>query len=531
MTRYMCVHPVHRLGSGPDVVDVTAQVRLERNLLPRPPAYLAFTEDILDMTMRLDEGPERRVALERLISGEAEPQDLPVVLMSRRSVDRLPGRYELDDLRVEEPEIERIVSQEGPTSVPVVAGGDEVVVLPDEPDEVPAATTGGAPTAVLSRLRQRAPSVVPQGLFMLSDLAANLAIAERSEPAVIDAIRSTPLADGRVVRTDPWRVIVTCPRAVGTPPVAHDVVFTGTGHPEAVIAYGTPVGTWDAEVETAALLDMAPKAETSRLERRVGMLLGAEVIVLLSLLAFSWASGGLAFAARETPAWLAFGLLLAGTAITFAALPFFASHDPAANMNDTYVLEILSESRVSLLRVAAAISATLFGFALLTGVVPPAVAETRAMPAAIVAFDTSTRPITATIRVRAAGYGADDALDVTMREYTSAADGTGTLIGQVTRHGTPSGMVSFSETFAVDANAAYISVLVSDAGSPGTACSPSVTGTPGCTVLAAPQFTPTTPRMTTIFAPTTVTQPSTSPPPSAPTISGSPSPSTTTPTD
>jgi hypothetical protein len=490
MTRYMCAHPAHRLGSGPDAVDVTAQVRLERNLLPRPPAYLAITEDVIDRTMRLGEGPDRRSAIEGLICGEPEPQDLPVVLMSRRSVDRQPGRYELDDLRVEEPEIERIVSHDGPTSVPVVAGGDDVIVIPDELDEVPAATTGRAPTAVLSRLRQRAPSVVPQGVFMLSDLAANLAIAERSEPALIDAIRSTPATDGRAVHTAPWRVIVTCPRAEGTPPLTHDAVFTGTGDLEAAIAYGTPVGTWDAEVEAAALLDMAPRAETPRLERRVGMLLGAEVIVLLALLALGWASGGLALAARETPAWLAFGLLLAGTAIAFAAVPLFASHDPSANMNDTYVLEVLSESRVSLLRVAAAISATCFGFALLTGVIPAALAETRAVPAAIVTFDTSTRPITATIRVEAAaGYGADDALNVTMREYASAADGTGTLIGQVTRHGTASGTVSLSETFALDANAAYVSVLVSDAGSPEAACSPSVTGAPGCTVLAAPRLT------------------------------------------
>ncbi len=218
MTRYMCAHPAHRLGSGADAVDVTAQVRLERNLLPRPPAYLAITEDVIDRTMRLGEGPDRQSAIEGLICGEPEPQDLPVVLMSRRSVDRQPGRYELDDLRVEEPEIERIVSHDGPTSVPVVAGGDDVIVIPDELDEVPAAMTGRAPTAVLSRLRQRAPSVVPQGVFMLSDLAANLAIAERSEPTLIDAIRSTPATDGRAVHTAPWRVIVTCPRAEGTPP-------------------------------------------------------------------------------------------------------------------------------------------------------------------------------------------------------------------------------------------------------------------------------------------------------------------------
>lgn len=525
MTRYMCAHPAHRLGSGPDAVDVTAQVRLERNLLPRPPAYLAITEDVIDTTMRLGEGPDRRIAIERLISGEAEPQDLPVVLMSRRSVHRMPGRYELDALCDEEPEIERMVSHEGPTSVPVVAGGDDVVVIPEERDEVPRVMTGGAPTALLSRLDERAPSVVPQGVFMLSDLAANLAIAERSVPELIDAIRSTPATDGRAVRADPWRVVVTCPRAVGMPPVTHDAVFTGTRDLEAPIVYGTPVGTWDAEVEAAALLDMAPSVETSRLERRVGMLLGAEVIILLALLAFGWASGGLALAARETPAWLAFGLLLAGTAIAFAALPLFASHDPSANMNDTYVLEVLSESRVSLLRIAAAISATLFGFALLTGVIPPTVAETRAVPAAIVTFDTSTRPITATIHVKATGYGADDALNVTMREYTSAADGTGTLIGQVTRHGTASGRVSLSETFAVDPNAAYISVLVSE-GSPEVACSPSVTGAPGCTVLAVPQFTPTTPRMTTIVAPTAIAQTSTAPSPSAPTTSVPPSPTT-----
>lgn len=97
--------------------------------------------------------------------------------------------------------------------------------------------------------------------------------------------------------------------------------------------------------------------------------------------AFGWFTGGVARRRPETPGWLGLALVLAGSAIAFSALPLFAVRDPRANMNDTCVLEGLYESRVSLLRVAAAISATFFGFALLTGVIPPLNRVTRSPPA------------------------------------------------------------------------------------------------------------------------------------------------------
>ncbi len=536
MTTYLCAHPSHRRGSDPGAVDVTAQVRTERAMLPRPQAYLAIVEDVVDAVMRLGDVPDRRERIEHVLSGDAEPQDLPVVLMSRRSVERLPGRYELDGLRAEEAEVERIVTRVGPSSVPTVAAADDVVVIEDAPATGPGAVSGGtAPTATLTRQEQRAPIVVPQGVFPFGELAANLAIADATEAALIDAIRSTPVHDGRTGSADPWRVVITCPRPEGSPPAHHDVLFTGAGGREAAVAYGTPVDAWDAEVEAAALLDMAPGAETSRVERRLWMLLGGEALVLVAMLLFGWISGGLALAVRETTGWLGLSLVLAGTAIAFAAAPSFAIRDRAANMNDTLWLEHLYRARVDLYRVAAAISATLFAFAVLVAVIPPLFLETRPLPAATVTFDTSPSSITATVRVAATGVGAGDALNVTMREYRSGADPEGVLVGHVTRHGSPSGTISFSETFALDANASYLSVLVSDGRSPDTACNPSLTGAPGCTVLAVPSSTPTITRLTAFVPPATVVPVNPSPvvptpPPASPSvavppgIAGSPSP-------
>lgn len=517
MTKYVCAHPSHRR----DTVDVTAQVRLERAMLPRLDAYLAITEDIIEVTKGLGDEPDRIRRVEQLISGVSGPQDLPVVLMSRRSIIRQPGRYELDDLRRREPEVERVVARVDPASE-LAASADDVVVLPEAPPPGPAGTTGTRSTATLTR-QQQALVVIPEGVFPLHDLAANLAMAERNDHDLIDAIRHTPpYAAHTPVVSDPWRVVVTCPRPEGSPAATHDMLFTGSGDPEPAVVYGTPVDAWDAEVEAAALLDMAPGPETSRVERRLWMLLGVEVLIAVLLLAFGWASGGLALAARETTGWFGLSLILAAAAVAFAAAPLFTTRDRGGNMNDTYWLQHLYASRVDLFRLAAGISATLFAFALLVGVIPPLFAESRALPAATVRFDTTTQPITATVRVRATGFGADDTLNVTMREYGSAIDPNGALLGHVTRHGSPSGTLSISESVAVDANAGYISVLVSDGRSPDAVCSPTATGAPGCTVLAVPQFTPTAPRLT-IVAPTTITEVTPSPTASAsPSVTGSP---------
>jgi hypothetical protein len=181
-------------------------------------------------------------------------------------------------------------------------------------------------------------------------------------------------------------------------------------------------------------------------------------------------------------------------------------------MNDTFVLRTLYESRLIMFRWAAAISAILFGLALMAGVIPPLSAGGRSVPAAAVTFDTSATPVTATMQVNATNIGAGHAVNVTMREY-SAGDQVGTLVGDVTRNGNASGSIAMAETFALDPTARYISVLVTTNGrSAQSACNPSFTGTPGCTVLAVPPPTPAAPQtVTNVVIPPRVTVPSVAP--------------------
>ena len=520
MTRYLCVDQSHRRRGEIVPVDVTAQVRSERALMPRPSAYLAITEDVISAVAASDGGPsnQRSADIARILGGVAEPQDLPVVLMSQHSVSRAPGHYELDELRSAEPAIDRVVAPVG-TSHVTAAPGDDLLIIEDDEAGPPALVDAGSkPTAVLTRPWQRT-RVIPQGVFRLDELASRLAIAEDTDEALIDAIRSTPVYDTRTVAlADPWRVVITCPKAEGSSATTHETMFTGTGVPEAAIAYGTPVDGWDMAVETSALVDMAPAKEVVRVEHRVWMLIATEALVLAALLAFGWASGALRLAARETPGWLGLSLVTAVAAISFGAIPLFAVRDPAANMNDTSVLRHLYESRVIMLRWAAAISAVLFGLALMAGVIPPLSEGGRSVPAAAITFDTTAQPVTATMRVSATDIGAGQTLNVTMREYT-AGDQLGTLVGDVTRDGNASGAVSLAETFALNSSARYISVLVTTNGrSPRSVCNPTVTGAPGCTILAVPPPIPAVPQqVTNIVLPPEAIAPST-----APTVSPSP---------
>jgi hypothetical protein len=185
---------------------------------------------------------------------------------------------------------------------------------------------------MLTREREQALVVIPEGVYPLHDLAGNLAAAEREEDHLIEAIWDTaPVHSHTSVLTDPWRVIVTCPRPEGTEAATHDVLFTGTGDPEPAVVYGTPVDAWDVEVEAAALQDMAPGAETSQLERRTWMLLG---VVPSASIARVRLGGGLALAARETTGWLALAFILGGPLARVRGCPFFAVRDRAGNMND-----------------------------------------------------------------------------------------------------------------------------------------------------------------------------------------------------
>ena len=487
MTRYLCVHPAHRRHGEIAPVDVTAQVRSERAMWPRPSAYLAITEDTLSRVgaMQGASPEERSMNIARILSGVREPENLPVVLMSRQSVSRPPGLYEMDELRSSQPAVERVATRVGASHI-ATGLGEDLLILENEQDTPTIGGAGSAPTAVVTRPSQ-ATRIIPQGVFGLWELTAHLSVAEPTEAGLIDAIRSTPSYDSRAALvTAPWRVVVTCPKTEGAPATSHQTLFTGPAAPEAAISYGTPADGWDETVEVSAEEHLAPAAEVARVEHRVWALISAEMLVLGTLLALGWASGALRFASRETPWWLGLSLVLAVGSIAFAAIPMFAVREPAANMNDVFVVETLFDSRLTMLRWAAAGSAVLFGLALMSGIIPPLSASGGSVPAATVTFDTSSQPFTTTVRVNAADVGAGDSVNVTMREYR-VNDQVGTLVGDVTRGGNASGEVLIAETLALDPQARYMSVLVTtDSSGVRAPCNPSATGAPGCVVLAVP---------------------------------------------
>lgn len=80
MTRYLCVHPSHSRGGDLRPVDVSDQVRLERELLPRGTVYLAYTERVIDQVMAIPPGPDRAEAVTRVLTGSVWPGEAPVLV-------------------------------------------------------------------------------------------------------------------------------------------------------------------------------------------------------------------------------------------------------------------------------------------------------------------------------------------------------------------------------------------------------------------------------------------------------------------
>ena len=363
MTRYLCVHASHRRDGKRVPVDLTDGVRLERSLVPRPAVYLAVTEELVNETLSM-RGPsaDRRIRIEQYISGEVQPANLPVVLVSERSSERTRGRYEWDDLRRDASLLDRLA--EGPAgNQPGGDPNDDVILLED------GGRDNGGNAGVLTRTRPRV-RVIPQGIFDLHELAARIAIAGSDEEAVIDAIRTAPHATvGEVIADAPWRVVVPC-SAVESDERPHDVLFTGLAGREPAVIYGTTASGLDLSVEETAPGDVFPSAELARVERGATMLVAAEVLIGTAVLLCAWVSGALALAAREQATWLGASLLLAAAAVAFAAMPWFVSREPDANMNDVFDVRRVYASRISLIAWAAAISVVLFGAALIIGIAP-----------------------------------------------------------------------------------------------------------------------------------------------------------------
>jgi hypothetical protein len=491
MTRYLCAHPGHDRKGRHQAVDVTAQVRLEREFLPRESSYLASTDDVIARVAALRSGDsvDRLAQVRRILTGTTAPIDAPVVLAAR-ATDRVPGLYELDELRRSDGSIAALIDRRYHAS----PGADDVVVLSEHPaSEGPSPASGGSSqatetetlTATQLQQVQRA-RVLPQGIFPVMELSARIADAQSTEESIVEAIKATP-AMGTPLdeRTGPWRVVIECPTPVGEPPLQHRVVFTGTGDHEPAEVLGTPAVGWDLALEDAASADLAPPTPSHRAERRLKVVLLAEMAIAALLVTLAWASGALAQAVRETPGWLGFAVTLGVAAFAVGLISLVGRSDADGNANDTFVLRCHYSSRMQLLATSSMLSAGIFAVALATAIVPPVLDAEPPVPAPIITFAAGNRVVTATVQLDGRDLATDDLVTVEMRQY-SAEQAEGVLIGRVTATGDSSGRVLVSEAVALDRGARYMSVLVTVGERSAETCTPvGATGT-GCSVVSVP---------------------------------------------
>jgi hypothetical protein len=539
MTRYFCTDRSHRRDGRTRAIDVTPQVRLELGFMPRQSAYLASTADVVRRAPHVTTTDlvQRDAEMRRILAGTTTPLDAPVVLVADMPEGRSPGLYELEDLRRSGGEIsDAITGSRGDTS-------SQMIVLPDDTgasaESAWATRThpfGSGHTSPAERMvaTQAPPATVtnaialPQGTYRVLELARNLADAPADADAVVDALRAAPPFE-ETVRDhvgQPWRVVVECPEPEGDPRVHHRVVFAGSGDPEPLDVFGTPAAGWDVVLEEAAEADLAPPVATYRAERLLKAALVGELIVTVALIAITWASGALGYAARQTPAWLAIaaGLGIGGFAVGLITL--YAPRDADGNANNTLVVRLHYQSRVQMLWTGTSICVGLFALALAAAIVPPIVLSHQPLPAPTITFE-ARRPVTATIQLAATDIGTDEVVSVEFRQYASET-GPGTLIGRLNANGDQDGRVGVNETIALNENAQYLSVAVAIDGSPQT-CSPTEAIAEGCTVVAVPplgapvvQFAPVSPAPSVLpsSSPTFSTTSSTV----SPTVTLSPSP-------
>lgn len=548
MTRYLCAHPGHERKGRAQAVDVTAQVRLEREFLPRESSYLASTDEVIArvLALRTDDPLERVSQVRRILSGTTAPIDAPVVLAApsaagetgaRDTRDRVPGLYEMDELRRSDPSIATLLDRRhdaGP-------GVDDVVVLTDaEPGPVVGETSTASETMTATQLdRVQQARMLPQGVFPVMELATRIADAAPDEDSIIEAIRTAPAMGAPAAeRTGPWRVVIECPTPLGDPPVQHRVVFTGLGDHEPAEVLGTPAVGWDLALEDAAIVDLAPPTPSWRAERRLRFILVAELVIAAALAGLAWASGALAQAVRETPGWLGFAVTMAIAAFAIGLISLFGRSDAEGNANDTFVLRRYYASRMQLFSVSAMISAGIFTIALASAIVPPVLDAEPPVPAPIITFAAGSRVVTATVQLDGNDIATDDLVTVEMRQY-SAEGAQGVLIGRVTATGDSAGQVLVSEAVALDRGARYMSVLVTVGGRSASTCSPAGPSGAGCTIVSVPplgagvvRFVPSTPSDVLIAETLPTASPTLSPSiapsvPSTPTTTVSP---TTSPT-
>jgi hypothetical protein len=476
-----------------------------------------------------------------VLTGTTAPIDVPVVLAARSS-DRVPGLYEMDELRRSDPSIATLLDRRLDAS----PGVDDVVVLSDATTPAVGVATPPTETMTTTQLEQvQRARVLPQGIFPVMELSARIADARPDEGSIAEAIKATPTMSTPLdERTGPWRVVIECPTTVGEPPTQHRVVFTGTGDHEPAEVLGTPAVGWDVALEDAATVDLAPPTPSRRAERRLKAVLIAELAIALVVAGLAWASGALAHAVRETPGWLGFAITIGLAAFAIGLISLLGRADADGNANDTFVLRRHYSSRMQLLAMSTMLSAGIFALALASAIVPPVLDAQAPVPAPIVTFAAGNRVVTATVQLDGRDIATDELVTVETRQYSAEA-AEGILIGRVTATGDSAGRVLVSEAMALDRGARYMSVLVTVGDRSTGTCSPSGAGGAGCTVVSVPPlgagivrfeptesldvlFAETVPTVSPTVAPTATTSPTVAPtattsPSISPTATTSPS--------
>ena len=487
MTRYFCDDVSHWRDGQPRTVDVTAQVRLELGYVADREAYSADVHDVIDRVLRVTDGDRagRQAEIRRVLTGSTRRSGAPV-----RLVDGTAGAT------------------------------TDVIRLPEA--STPAADRGAVSTRTGASQITHANLT---GTYAADDLAARLAAADPTPEALAEAIRRAPTYEKRTSDRVgmPWRVVIACPVLEGNPPVEHRVVFAGTGEAEQADVFGIPASNWDLALEASVSNDLAPSRGSRRAERLVGWLLLGEIAGVLILAWTAWISGGLGMAAREAPGWLLLAVILAVSAMGFAAVGLFGPRSPEGNVNDTLVVSRFYASRTEMLWIAAVVSIALFAASVAVAFAGPLSSDEGALPTPSVSFMTQGNAQAAVIDLDASGVGIDDRPTVTVRSF-DARTGEGTTIGVVLATGTTDGRLIVHDVIGIPTGADFLAVLVSVGGNGPAACSPSSTNDVGCTLLAVPQAGATT---SSIGASNTSTSTSQSMTVTSPSAAASASPSTT----
>jgi hypothetical protein len=493
-------------------------VRLERQFPPRALVCLAFTDEVLRRVRMLpeDDPVERTRSVLRVLTGDPNPHDGPVVLVADSRVARPPGMYQIDDLRMAEPVVGALLARYVDPEPETAQASDEVVVLGEPaPYDTYGTSTERVGTATPTEQETR---TLPQGVFSVIELAQRIAAARTDGESLVETIRRTaPYAAPMDVATGPWRVIVECPEAPSDE-IEHLVLFTGTGEHEPPIVYGTLPNARDAMVEEDAATDLDPARQAARSERRLRFVVLGIVVATIGLALAGWLSGGLSFLIRDAAFWLGLSIVLVAGSMVIAGWGLLQPTTVRGNLDDLYDVRAVYQRRLGLqwwtTGSAAGLAVTALLVVLLAGLITSSVTPPPA-PTPRISFSTDVTPTVAHVSFTARNVGRNDHLIMDARTFTSGNNLRGVTIGRVTTTGSQSGLTHVDDSLAVNGDAAFLAIRLWFAGHHVPICDPGAASGSGCTIVSVPQAGVESPAVTLGATATAVNQPATTTSPSA----------------